>query len=280
MIAFYKQNIDFLSEHAVDPDKRRYAVKEEGARHYIDIDHYGTYPFNELPRNWDSAITKFSIETIQQNGIVPWWLQTMAYRLTEAFKQKNASRILKLSAEIGHYLADAHVPLHASSNHNGQLTGQRGIHGFWESRIPELLAENKWDFFIGKAEYIKNPPDFIWKRVLESAAASDTVLKYEQQLTNRFPADEKFSFENRNGIIIRQYSTAFSIAYDQLLKGMIERRMRQSIFAVASFWYTSWVNAGQPNLTNLSDKDFTPEDIKEFEELNKAWSNRNTDDEH
>ena len=280
MIAFYKQNIDFLSEHAVDPDKRRYAVKEEGARHYIDIDHYGTYPFNELPRNWDSAVSKFSMETVQQNGIVPWWLQTMAYRLTEAFKQKNASRILKLSAEIGHYLADAHIPLHASSNHNGQLTGQRGIHGFWESRIPELLADKKWDFFIGKAEYIKDPPNFIWKRVLESAAASDTVLKYEQQLTTRFPADEKFSFENRNGIIIKQYSTAFSIAYDQLLKGMIERRMRQSIFAVASFWYTAWVNAGQPELTNLSDKDFTSEDIKEFEELNKAWSNRNTDDEH
>jgi hypothetical protein len=280
MIAFYKQNIDFLSEHAVDPDKRRYAVKEEGARHYIDIDHYGTYPFNELPHNWDSAVTKFSIETIQQNGIVPWWLQTMAYRLTEAFKQKNVSGILKLSAEIGHYLADAHVPLHASSNHNGQLTGQRGIHGFWESRIPELLAENKWDFFIGKAEYIKNPSDFIWKRVLESAAASDTVLKYEQQLTSRFPPDEKFSFENRNGVIIRQYSTAFSIAYDQLLKGMIERRMRQSILAVASFWYTSWVNAGQPDLTNLSGKDFTPEDVKEFEELNKAWSNRNADEEH
>ena len=280
MIAFYKQNIDFLSEHAVDPDKRRYTVKEEGARHYIDIDHYGKYPFNELPHNWDSAVTKFSIETIQQNGIVPWWLQTMAYRLTEAFKQKNASGILKLSAEIGHYLADAHVPLHASSNHNGQLTGQRGIHGFWESRIPELLAENKWDFFIGKAEYIKNPSDFIWKRVLESAAASDTVLKYEQQLTSRFPPDEKFSFENRNGVIIRQYSTAFSIAYDQLLKGMIERRMRQSILAVASFWYTSWVNAGQPDLTNLSGKDFTPEDVKEFEELNKAWSNRNADEEH
>src|SRR5687768_7531477 len=280
MIAFYKQNIEFISEHSVDPDKRRYAVKEEGARHYIDIDNYGTYPFNKLPRNWDSAVTKFSIETIQKNGIVPWWLQTMQYRLTTAFKEKNASKILKLSAEIGHYLADAHVPLHASSNHNGQLTGQRGIHGFWESRIPELLAENKWDFFIGKAEYIKNPPDFIWKRILESAAASDTVLKYEQQLTKEFPADQKFSFENRNGIIIRQYSSAFSIAYDQLLKGMIERRMRQSIFAVASFWYTAWVNAGQPELTNLSGKNFSQEDIKEFEELNKAWGNRIADDEH
>jgi hypothetical protein len=279
MMAFYKQNIDFLSEHAVDPDKRRYAVKEEGARHYIDIDHYGTYPYHSLPRNWDSAIAKYSIDTIQKNGIVPWWLQTMQYRLTEAFKEKHAARILKLSAEIGHYLADAHVPLHASANHNGQLTGQKGIHAFWESRIPELLAENEWDFFIGKAQYIKNPADFIWKRILESAAAADTVLKFEKQLSQQFPADQKYSFETRNGLIVRQYSSAFSKAYDKGLKGMIERRMRQSIFAVASFWYTAWVNAGQPDLTKLSNKNFTEEELKEFEELNKAWSKRSAEDE-
>jgi hypothetical protein len=280
MMAFYKQHIDFISEHAVDPDKRRYAVKEEGPRHYIDIDHYGAYPYTALPRNWDSAVAKYSIDSIQANGIVPWWLQTMQFRLTAAFKEKDAARILKLSTEIGHYLADSHVPLHASSNHNGQLTGQRGIHGFWESRIPELLAEHNWDFFIGKAEYIKNPVDFIWKRILESASAADTVLKYEQQLSNRFPADQKFSFENRNGIIIRQYSSAFSKAYDQLLKGMIERRMRQSIFAVASFWYTAWVNAGQPDLSKLANKTFSDEDLKEFEELNRAWNRDSRDDEH
>lgn len=280
MMAFYKQNIDFLSEHAVDPDKRRYAVKEEGPRHYIDFDHYGAYPFASLPRNWDSAVAKYSIDTIQKNGIVPWWLQTMQYRLTEAFKEKNAARILKLSAEIGHYLADAHVPLHASGNHDGQLTDQRGIHGFWESRIPELLEEKEWDFFIGKAEYIKDPVDFTWKRVLESAAAADTVLKHEKQLSQQFPADQKFSFANRNGMIVRQYSAAFSKAYDKLLKGMIERRMRQSVFAVASFWYTAWINAGQPDLTKLSNKNFTDADIKEFEELNKAWSKRTSEDEH
>jgi hypothetical protein len=105
-------------------------------------------------------------------------------------------------------------------------------------------------------------------------------LKYEQQLSNQFPADQKFSFETRNGIIVRQYSSSFSKAYDKLLKGMVERRMRQSIFAVGSFWYTAWVNAGQPDLSTLTNKNFSTEDLKEFEELNKAWSNSNTDDEH
>ena len=271
MMALYKPQIDFLAEHAVDPDKRRYAVPEEGPRHYIDIDHYGTYPYDSLPRRWNDAVAKYSEDTLNTYGIVPWWLQTMLYRLTDAFKEKNQAKILKLSAEIGHYIADSHVPLHACSNHNGQYTDQKGIHGFWESRVPELLAEKEWDFFIGKAEYIKNPSDFIWKRVLESAAASDSVLKYEKELTQQFPGDQKFSFEDRNGITIRQYSSAFSKAYDAKLNGMIERRMRQSIYAVASFWYTAWVNAGQPDLKNLLNKEFSAEDLKEFESLNNSW---------
>lgn len=273
MMALYKPQIDFLSEHAVDPDKRRYAIPEEGPRHYIDIDHYGVYPYDSLPRKWNDAVAKYSEDTLNTYGIVPWWLQTMLYRLTDAFKEKSQAKILKYSAEIGHYIADSHVPLHATKNHNGQFTDQKGIHGFWESRVPELLADKEWDFFIGKAEYINNPADFIWKRVLESAAAADTVLKFEKELSASFPGDQKFSFEDRNGITIRQYSSAFSKAYDKKLLGMIERRMRQSIFAVASFWYTAWINAGQPDLTKLSNKQFSAEELKEFETLNNSWKN-------
>lgn len=273
MMVLFKPQIDFLSEHAVDPDKRRYAVPEEGPRHYIDIDRYGNYPYPELPRKWEDAVAKYSEDTLNTYGIVPWWLQKMLYRLTSAFKEKNQVKILRYAAEIGHYIADAHVPLHANSNHNGQFSGQKGIHGFWESRVPELLAEKEWDFFIGKAEYVKNPADFIWKRVLESAAAADTVLKVEKELTASFPQDQKFSFEERNGITIRQYSSAFSKAYDEQLKGMIERRMRQSIHATASFWYTAWVNAGQPDLKKLNNREFTNEELKEFEVLNNSWKN-------
>ena len=278
MMILYKPNIGFLEEHAVDPDKRRYAIPEEGRRHYIDIDRYGAYPYDSLPHNWNDAAAKFSEDTLNAYGIVPWWLQTMLYRLTNAFKEKNQARILKLSAEIGHYIADSHVPLHVSSNHNGQYTDQKGIHGFWESRIPELLAEKDplttgWDFFIGKAEYIKNPAAFIWTRILESAAAADTVLRFEKELSLSVSPDQRYAFEDRNGKLIRQYSSSYSKAYNDKLQGMVERRMRQSIFAVASFWYTAWVNAGQPDLTKLSNKDFSAEDLKEFEGLNTTWKN-------
>jgi hypothetical protein len=271
MMVLYKPHIDFLAEHSVDPDKRRYAVKDEAPRHYIDIDRYGQYPFDSLPRKWSEAVARFSEDTLMAHGIAPWWIPRMLWRLTTAFKEKNQSRILKLSAELGHYIADAHVPLHASNNHNGQLTGQTGIHGFWESRIPELLAEKEWDFFIGKAAYIASPGGFIWQRVLESAAAADTVLKVEKALGQSFPADRRYAFEERNGMVVKQYSSAYTIAYNNKLNNMVERRMRQSIFAVASFWYTAWVNAGQPDLKTLVNKNFTSEELREFEWLNIHW---------
>ena len=273
MMVLYKPNIQFLTDHAVDPDKRRYAVVTEAPKHYIDIDHYGDYPWPELPLKYDDAIKRYSQDTVLANGIVPWWIQVMQQRLTNAFKEKDIAKILKLSAEIGHYIADSHVPLHVSSNHDGQLTNQKGIHGFWESRIPELLAEKDFDFMIGKATYISNIQKYVWDRVRESGAASDTVLTDEAMLTRQFSTDRKFSFEERSGKVIRQYSSAFSMAYNQRLNGMVERRMRLAIASISCFWYTAWVNAGQPDLKNMKKKAFTQEDLKEFEMLNNAWKN-------
>jgi hypothetical protein len=271
MLVLYKPNIQFLTDHAVDPDKRRYAVAAEGARHYIDIDHYGAWPFDSLPRTFTKAVEKYSIDTLQTYGIVPWHIQIMLHRLTVAFKEKDQVKILKLSADIGHYIADAHVPLHVCSNHNGQLTNQQGIHAFWESRIPELLAATNWDFLLGKAGYIENPLSFTWDRVLESAAAADSVLRIERELTTQFSPGQKYSFEPRNGQVIKQYATAYCLAYNQRLNNMIERRMQQAIASVASFWYTAWVNAGQPDLKALSNKNFTGHDLQEFDRLNQQW---------
>jgi hypothetical protein len=273
MLVFFKPNIQFLTDHSVDPDKRRYAIVEEAPRHYIDMDNYGKHPYPDLPRRYEDAIKKYGEDTVIENGIVPWWIQIMQQRLTNAFKEKNQAKILKLAAEIGHYIADSHVPLHASSNHDGQHTNQKGIHGFWESRVPELLADREFDFMIGKADHISSIADYTWARVLESGAQSDTVLKYEALLSKEFPPDRKFAFEERSGKVIRQYSSAFTIEYNKKLNNMVERRMRQSIYSVASFWYTAWVNAGQPDLKQLKNGAFTEADLKEFEELNISWRN-------
>lgn len=266
LIAFYKPHLAYLSEHAVDPDKRRYAVKGEAVKHYIDIDLYGQHPFDSLPRMYSKAVEKYSEDTVLSRGIVPWHVVRMKQRLTNAFIDKNIPLILKYSAEIGHYIADAHVPLHTSHNHNGQYTNQHGIHGLWESSIPELLAEKSFDFFIGKAAYIPQPDVFIWNRVLESAAATDSVLLFEKKLSGDFSGAGRFNYEIRNGKTVRQFSATYSRKYNDLMNGMVERRMRLAIFSVASFWLTAWTDAGQPELfTNRMDAhDYAPLDSLHF----------------
>ncbi|MEN8957303.1 MAG: zinc dependent phospholipase C family protein [Flavobacteriales bacterium] len=273
MFTFYKKHIEYITEHAVDPDKRRYAVEGEAPRHYIDIDHYhhdSLTPFQYMPRKWKDATRKFTEDTLQAYGIVPWHVNTMRYRLTKAFKEKNSNRILKISAEIGHYIGDASVPLHTTENYNGQLTNQKGIHGFWESRIPELFSED-YDFFVGQAEYIEEPQDYIWDVVESSHNAVDSVLSFERDLHGNYPSDRKYAFDKRGNRTIKTYSREYSKDYQNMLDGMIERRMRSSITSVGSFWYTCWMNAGQPNLDELEKNELSDKEKKEQEELEKQY---------
>lgn len=273
MFGFFKENIEYITEHAVDPDKRRYGVDGEAQRHYIDIDHYahnGQDPFEIVPRKWNDAVAKFTEDTLQTYGIVPWHIQVMKFRLQKAFESKNVDLILKNASEIGHYIGDAHVPLHTTENYNGQLTGQRGIHGLWESRIVELSAED-YDYFVGKSKYVSAVLDFAWDAVKASNLAVDSVLSMERELTASFPSDKKYSYEQRGQAVIQVYSKEFCDAYQAQMGGMVERRLREAIIAVGSIWYTAWVDAGQPNLNDLTSTPPSAELLKELQELEDLY---------
>jgi S1/P1 Nuclease len=272
MIGFYKKHIEYITEHAVDPDKRRYSIPEEAPRHYIDIDHYGPTAFDSMPKFWKKAVAKYSEDTLNAYGIVPWWIDVMTYRLTDAFRQGDVDRILRLSAELGHYVGDAHVPLHTTENYNGQLTNQHGIHGFWESRVPEVYGE-QYDYFVGRAFYVESVINTSWDIVKASNAQVDSVLQLESALTKSTPSDRKYAFEQRGNTTIKTYSQEFTSAYNRALNGMVERRMRASILMVGSLWYTAWLNAGQPDLSKLEDKDVSDSAKKAQEEEEYLWKN-------
>ncbi len=250
MIRFYKNHILYITEHAVDPDKRRYADTAEAPRHFIDTDRYGVYPFDSIPEKWEVAVKKYGESVLYENGIVPWQISRTYYSLTEAFKARDSLRILRLSADLGHYVSDAHVPLHTTENYNGQLTGQVGIHGFWESRLPELF-HREYDFLVGRAQYIDNPLKEAWTIVKKAQSHKDSVLLIEARLNKKFRSDRKFTFSERNGRVERQYSEAYSRAYHDAMNGMVEAQMRSSILKTGSYWYSAWVDAGQPNLRYL-----------------------------
>ncbi|ACU05427.1 zinc dependent phospholipase C family protein [Pedobacter heparinus] len=243
---FYKANISYLSDHAVDPDKRRYADTAEAARHYLDVELYEAH-IDSIPRKWEEAVKRYGLVRLNQNGILPWQIQKSYYKLVHALRDRDSLKILIYSAYLGHYLADAHVPLHTTQNHNGQLSNQLGIHAFWESRLPELFAK-KYNYVVGQAIYIENPLKEAWKIITHTHKMVDTVLTFEARLNARFPAHRKYSFSERNNQVGRQYSLAYSKAFHDGMNHMVERQMRAAIHSIGSYWYSAWVDAGQPLL--------------------------------
>jgi len=272
MIGFYKKNITYITEASVNPDKRRFSSPDEAPRHYLDVDHYGKDALTILPRYWDEAVAKFTEDTLKAYGIVPWHINRMYYRLKDAFLVGDPEAILRVSAELGHYVGDAHVPLHTTENYNGQLTGQHGIHGLWESRLPELYAGN-YDFFTGRCHYIKNVQFAAWKAIEDSHFAVDSVLRDEKALSEKF-GEKKYSFETKGRQTMKVYSADFSKAYHQTLSGMVERRMRAAIIMTGSLWYTAWVDAGQPDIKRLIEYTPSEEEIQKRRLELEAWKDR------
>jgi hypothetical protein len=273
MLGFYKKHIVYITENAVNPDKRRYAVQGEAERHYLDADVYGDSAVYKLPRYWTAAVDSLTEDTLRAYGIVPWHAYFTYLQLVRAMEEQDAVSILRISADLGHYLADANVPLHTTENYNGQLTGQRGIHGLWESRLPELFSTD-YSLWVGQAKYIEKPQIYIWQGLIQANRAVDSVLLFERELTEEFGDNKKWSYEERNGITIRTYSRKFSAAYQARLNGQVQRQLRASVQMVTDLWYTAWVNAGQPNLNQLAELELAEEELKILEEENLRWQHK------
>jgi hypothetical protein len=246
---FYRHNIKYISDHAVDPDKRRYADTLEAPRHYLDVEVYESN-IDSIPFQFEQALKKYGRTKMQESGTLPWQIQTSYYKLVNAFKARDSIRILLYSAYLGHYLGDAHVPLHTTENHNGQLSKQPGIHAFWESRLPELFARD-YNYVVGRAIYIDNPLKEAWRIIKHTHGLVDTTLKMEKQLQAEFPAFKRYSYSKRKGQVLKQYSRAYSKAYSDKLNHMVEKQMRASIKSIGNLWFSAWVDAGQPTMENL-----------------------------
>jgi hypothetical protein len=250
LFSFYKPHSSYLKLHALDPDKRRYILPKEANKHFIDLDFYEKLaPIDTLPHEFSKAVSKYGMDTLLKHGTVPWQIQFTLRNLEDAFCHQNIAFILKHSADLGHYMADAHVPLHNTANYNGQFTNQAGIHGLFESRIPELFANN-YQCIPVKAIYLSNPLVFTWETITEGFSVLPFVFETERKIRRKIPENKHFGFTQKGKKWVKIWSFEYAEAYHQALNGLVEKRLMHAAFAVASLWYSAWVNAGQPLLGN------------------------------
>ena len=255
MTPFFYANMEKLVYDAARPDTRRNTDSTEAPKHFIDIEAYGENAIRKMPVEWEKAVNIYSKDSLVKYGYVPYQVQHSKAQLTKAFSNKNKDSILFYAADLGHYIADAHVPLHTTLNYDGQLTDQKGLHSLWESMIPEL-AINTYNLFTKhKAKYLNKPGESIWKAVRKSNALLPEVLTKEKEVTLQFTETEKFRVQIRRGKEVKSYTTAFAKAYALALKNTINLQLLSSSEMIADFWYTSWVDAGRPDLSGLFNND-------------------------
>lgn len=224
-----------IVEHSIDPDLWRTAGwEEEPARHFLDMDAYGPYPFKDLPHDYDEAVKLRGEAFVIKNGLLPWRTREVHSKLVEAFTQQSpyARENIKFFASIvAHYGADGHVPFHAAVNYDGQLTGQRGIHSRFET---ELFERYKDVLTIGPkpAGPVPDARAFMFATLTDSFPHVQAILDAD-----------KAAVEGRE-FYDDEYFTKFFTA----VRPILERRLSDSITGVAALITAAWVDAGKPAL--------------------------------
>lgn len=244
LINFYKRHTAELESFAVLPDQRRHSLDQEAARHYIDLDRYAQTTIKYM--TWENAIGRYSEDSLQKHGIVPWNIQNFYLQLKYAFLKRDTLRMIKLSAELGHYVADAHVPLHTTSNYDGQLSNQVGIHSFWESKIPELVQE-QLDNWVGPATYVPNVLTASWDWVYESNQMIPDLLLAERQISQQIPDSKKYMHGQKGKVLEKLYTPYYIDAYHKQLNNQVEIRYQSAIKQIGNLWYSAWLEAGEPD---------------------------------
>jgi hypothetical protein len=236
----FEKHRAMVVERSIDPDTWRTAGwEEEPPHHFLDMDWegYGKYPYAGLPRDLTAAIAKFGRERVEENGTVPWRTEEYFGNLRRAFESYarrgafGSFDILFFAAALGHYAADAHVPFHAVLNYDGQLTNQHGIHVRFESITFERYRE-KLTVDPKAVKPIANPREFIFEVIVEGTQLVPPIL-----------ASDLKAIGSRD-----VYDDAYYDAFFAANRAVMERRLNESISAVAGLITGAWEAAGRPPL--------------------------------
>ena len=270
---FFFNHREYLVYNAPRPDIRKNKDRLEAEKHFIDLENFEHNGVHEMPLDWNNAVKKYTLDTLLKYGYVPYYVVYMKDKLTEAFKNQNKDSILFYAADIGHYIADANVPLHATNNYDGQLTNQKGLHSLWESMIPEIEITNYTLHSKHTAKYLTKPEQTIWAAVRTAAALVPAVLATEKKVSLQFSDTQKFRTQIRKGKEYKSYTTEFAKAYAVALKNTINDQLLHSADMIADFYYTAWVDGGKPNLQALNSN-WTSKEQMELKASQKTY-NRN-----
>lgn len=238
--ALFEGNQAFVVEHSIDPDLWRAAGREgEEPNHYLNLDAFGTFPF-DIPPTEAEHLARYGRKAVEE-GRAPWRVGEVYRDLVAAFRARDAARVLERAAVLGHYASDAHVPLHAVRNYDGQLTGQTGVHSRWESDMFERFQRQIEAALPAAAtRRVSDPVELTLAALRESYEWAAPALESDRASAGRqdyadTAEDDRYGDE--------YYSRLYEREGARLMA-----RLGSSVAAVGSLWLSAWEEAGRPEL--------------------------------
>jgi hypothetical protein len=224
---------DYLANHASDPDNRRSTDPNESPRHYIDIDNYPEFlETGKIAFSYNEVLKTHGENFVLTQGILPWATLTSYDSLVNCFIREDWQKAEFFAADLGHYVADGHMPLHITRNYDGQFSNNNGIHSRYESTMVTKF-ENDISYSGYPAIFIQNPDDYIFNYLFKNYSLIDSILEADNYARNLTGSTSSNSYTN----VLWEQTQNFTV---QLFKNASQ--------SFASLIYTAWVNAGSPKM--------------------------------
>jgi hypothetical protein len=230
MQPFFSANRQYIVQHVVDPETGTQALDDQHNQ-FIQLDHYGQFPFTALPHVYSAASGKFTRHLLETYGLLPWQIGICSKKLTDAFEAQDWAAAKLAASALAYYVAAAHDPFNTTTNNTGSLSGQPGVN----ERFSTGLIERYQLFFFVKpdqAEFIRDPTEYGFEMAFDAHSSLESILladiRSHEGLTTY--GDEYYDrfYAKAGAVLVRQLSDAST--------------------DIGSYWMSAWINAGRPQL--------------------------------
>lgn len=232
-MAQFNSWVNILAAHASDADERKAWDPTEGPKHYIDIDNYSQF-INQgtIPQTFDSVIAIYGYSFVYDQGILPWATKIAYDSLQACFEREDWDKAVLFASDLGHYVADGHMPLHITRNYDGQYSNNNGIHSRYESSMVNTY-QSQIIYSGSQISEIDDVQDYIFSYLYYDYTYVDSVLladDYAHDLAG-----------NTNSAAYKQALWEKSGVFTTLM-------FRNSSHALTELIYTAWIQAGSPSM--------------------------------
>lgn len=249
------------------------AKKANSPTHYINLEKVitGVKRWDDLTRDFREyrALCKSKGKSTSDVGTAPWRVLQL-YKLIvneltnldakpEELKIRHINQALTYAGLMAHFVGDLANPHHTSANYDGQLTGNKGLHAYFESivvaelsfRLAEKIHKKAKSKRLWLTEYSKeekqeilaDPQKLTWALL----ANSHTQVAKLTALDDRYSIIERseISPENRTPAV-RKPAKDVVKKYE---KFAVER-LAIGADALANLWLLAWKDAGSPDMSS------------------------------